>query len=322
MSTFKDILYKKNDWESWTEWNNRLPTDDDKRDYIGETIYAKIYVDNKEKAGKITGMLIEMDIEALIPLLESEELLDEKIKDAYEILREDEEIKMSDEEILSSEVEYLEARREQMRIDMENHQVAWAERCIEIVPCVFCSKDTAKVKRDCGFDICNDCFEVNKTSDGGCLLPLSHRVCWPRGEGCDKPELVDEEEKCEQCGKTEEDCITEGMMFDTGCLSIYAVDNRLLCPHCIPSFDNDDDDDFTINQPVITLTVAEMIEALSKLPPDAKLVMTESGFYSNSEFAEVMLPKLYTVQNDSRWPSELPTDTQVYIIGHSHQSYL
>jgi hypothetical protein len=65
-----------------------------------------------------------------------------------------------------------------------------------------------------------------------------------------------------------------------------------------------------------------MIEALSKLPPDAKLVMTESGFYSNSEFAEVMLPKLYTVQNDSRWPSELPTDTQVYIIGHSHQSYL
>ena len=168
----------------------------------------------------------------------------------------------------------------------------------------------------------NDCFEVNKTSDGGCLLPLSHRVCWPRGEGCEEPELVDEEEKCEQCGKTEEDCITEGMLFDTGCLSIYAVDNRLLCPDCIPSFDDDDDDsNVTVpEKPVTTLTVAEMIAALSKLPPDAKLVMTESGFYSTSDFAEVMLPKLYIVQNDE-FHSDLPTGTQVYIIGHSHQSY-
>jgi hypothetical protein len=63
-----------------------------------------------------------------------------------------------------------------------------------------------------------------------------------------------------------------------------------------------------------------MIEALSKLPPDAKLVMTESGFYSKSDFAEVMLPRLYKVENDT-WVSDLPTDTQVYIIGHSHQSY-
>ena len=67
-----------------------------------------------------------------------------------------------------------------------------------------------------------------------------------------------------------------------------------------------------------TLTVAEMIEALSKLPPDAKLVMTESGFYSRSPFAEVMLPKLYPVEFDFHG---LPTGTQAYTIGHSHQSY-
>jgi hypothetical protein len=313
MSTF---MKKKNDEETWTEWSKRVPdNDDEKMYYIGETIYAKIYENNKEKACKITGMLVQMGLEDLIPLLESEELLDAKIEEAYEVLREDEEIKMSDEEVLSSEVEYMEAIREK--------QVARAERCSKFVPCVFCSKDTSKVKRDCGIDICNDCFEINKTSDGGCLLPLSHRVCWPRGEGCDDPELVDEEEKCEQCGKTEEDCITEGMLFDTGCLSIYAVDNRLLCPDCIPSFDDDDDDsNVTVpEKPVMTLTVAEMIEALSKLPPDAKLVMTESGFYSISDFAEVMLPKLYTVQNDE-FQSDLPTGTEVYIIGHSHQSYL
>ena len=323
MSTFKDITYKKQDDETWSEWSKRVPdNDEDKLDYIGETIYAKIHENDKEKAGKITGMLLQIDLEELIYILNNE-LLDEKIKDAYEVLREDEEIKMSDEEVLSSEVEYLEAireNREQMCIDMEKHQVAWTS---EIVPCVFCSKDTAKVKRKCGFDICNDCFEVNKTSDGGCLLPLSHQVCWPRGEGCEEPELVDDEEdKCEQCGKTEEDCITEGMLFDTCCLSIYAVDNRLLCPDCIPSFDNDDDSNVTVpEKPVTTLTVAEMIAALSKLPPDAKLVMTESGFYSRSDFAEVMLPKLYTVQNDE-FQCDLPTGTEVYIIGHSHQSYL
>ena len=286
MSTFM----KKNDDETWTEWTKRVPDNDqDKLDYIGETIYAKIYENDKEKAGKITGMLLNLDVEELIVLLESNDLLEDKIKEEYQVLRELEEYKMSEEEemfeeeclsaeeeLRVAEVEYLEARtkrenHEQMCIDMEKHQDAWAERCREIVPCVFCSKDTAKVKRDCGIDICNDCFEVNKTSDGGCLLPLSHQVCWPRGEGCEEPELID-----------------------------------------------DDDDDY--KQPVITLTVAEMIAALSKLPPDAKLVMTESGFYSNSEFAEVMLPKPYKVEND-RWDCDLPTGTQVYIIGHSHQSY-
>ena len=217
MTTFKDILYKKNDDETWAEWTKRVPdNDEDKLDYIGETIYAKIYDENKEKAGKITGMLLEIGIDELIVLLESEELLDEKIKDAYEILREDEEIKMSDEEVLSSEEEWR-----LWRVTKEE--------------------------------------EVEK-------------------------EEVEKEEKEEEQQRYEEE----------------------------------DDDDY--KQPLITLTVAEMIEALSKLPPDAKLVMTESGFYSNSEFAEVMLPRPYKVEND-RWDCDLPTGTEVYIIGHSHQSY-
>ena len=213
MTTFKDILYKKNDDETWVEWTKRVPdNDEDKLDYIGETIYAKIYDENKEKAGKITGMLLEIGIDELIVLLESEELLDEKIKDAYEILREDEEIKMSDEEVLSSEEEWR----------------LWR---------------------------------------------------------------VTKEEKVENEKEKEEEQ---------------------------QRYEEEDDDDY--KQPLITLTVAEMIVALSKLPPDAKLVITESGFYSNSEFAEVMLPRPYKVEND-RWVCDLPTGTEVYIIGHSHQSY-
>ena len=180
MSTFKDILYKKEDNETWTEWNNRLDGDEDKLDYIEETIYVKIYDDYKEKAGYITDILRCMGVEKLIPLLESEELLDAKIEETYKT------------------------------ISLFNFE-----------------KNMYNEKKD------------------------------------DKEEIL---------------------------------------------------------YPVKTITVAEMISALSVLPPDAKLVMTESSFYSNSEFAEVMLPKLYTVKNNM-CPSELPTGTQVYCIGHSHQSY-
>jgi hypothetical protein len=230
MSTFKDITYKKNDDETWAEWSKRVPDNDqDKLDYIGETIYIKIYENDKEKAGKITGMLLNIGVEGLIPFLESEELLDAKIKEAYEVLREFEEYKMSEEEemfeedCLSAEEE-LRVANEALRVANEEADVAYEE----IVEDMISKQEQEKERR----------------------------------------------------------------------------------------YEHDDD----YKQPVVTLTVAEMIEALSKLPPDAKLVMTESGFYSKSDFAEVMLPRPYKVENDN-WVSDLPTGTQVYIIGHSHQWY-
>jgi len=196
MSTFKDILYKKEDDETWSEWSKRVPdNNEDKLDYIGETIYVKIYDEDKEKACKIIEVLVKMGVEDLIPLLESEDLLDAKIEEAICNFQE---LRISSKEFLSS--------KEELKVAKEQEN----------------------------------------------------------------------------------------------------------------SYDEEDDDDYLY--PVKTLTVAEMIAALSVLPPDAKLVMTESGFYSNFEFAEIMLPKLYTVENN-RLPSKLPTGTQVYCIGHSHQSY-
>ena len=86
MSTFTDITYKKNDDETWTEWAKRVPdNDEDKLDYIGETIFVKIYDNDKEKAGKITCILVKLGVEQLIPLLENEELLDAKIEEANRI---------------------------------------------------------------------------------------------------------------------------------------------------------------------------------------------------------------------------------------------
>ena len=265
MSTFKDILYKKNDDETWTEWNNRLPTDEDKLDYIGETIYAKIYDENKEKAGKITGMLIEMDVDDLIVLLESDELLDEKIKEAYQILREDEEIKMSEEDTYANE-------KVQQGLFYHHKLEKWCEAA-------------------------NGGWEEYDAEVQAEYLAGESMKWWGEEEKSkvEKEEKEEEEEEEEQEEEEEEEEQEE--------------ENR---------YDEEDDDDYM--QPVVTLTVAEMIAALSKLPPDAKLVMTESGFYSKSDFAEVMLPRPYKVENDT-WVSDLPTGTQVYIIGHSHQWY-
>jgi hypothetical protein len=93
-------------------------------------------------------------------------------------------------------------------------------------------------------------------------------------------------------------------------------------PRC---YDKDEDEEELNKQPVkpvTTLTVAEMIEALSKLPPDAKLVITESGFYSDVEFAEVMLPEPYIVgTRKTDYKPDLLDGTQVYRIGHSKQWY-
>ena len=67
------------------------------------------------------------------------------------------------------------------------------------------------------------------------------------------------------------------------------------------------------------VTVAEMMEALSRLPQDAELVMTEDGYYSYSEFAEVMLPEAYTVEGDG-YDESREVGTVVYRIGHSNQN--
>ena len=69
----------------------------------------------------------------------------------------------------------------------------------------------------------------------------------------------------------------------------------------------------------MTITVAQMIEALNRLPQDAKLVVTESGYYSYKEFAKVWLPEAYTVEGVE--DKEFVRGETVYQIGHSHQSY-
>jgi hypothetical protein len=68
----------------------------------------------------------------------------------------------------------------------------------------------------------------------------------------------------------------------------------------------------------MTITVAQMIQALSALPQDAELVVTERGFFRFRGFADIMLPEAYTVEGVDE---DADVGKVVYRIGHSHQSY-
>ena len=67
-----------------------------------------------------------------------------------------------------------------------------------------------------------------------------------------------------------------------------------------------------------SITVADMIEALRALPADARLVVTESGYYSYGELASVCLPEVYTMESGQ---DDIPRGARVYRIGHSDQNY-
>jgi hypothetical protein len=94
MSIHKDIQYKKDNNETWSDWNNRFDNNEHKRDYIYDTIYTyckstlePLALDlpsaDMKIALEITDIIINIDIKDLIILLENTELLNEKIKEVY-----------------------------------------------------------------------------------------------------------------------------------------------------------------------------------------------------------------------------------------------
>jgi len=60
----------------------------EQKQMLGEAIYPKIFATNPELAGKITGMLLEMDNSELLNLIEDNEALDVKVQEAMVVLEE------------------------------------------------------------------------------------------------------------------------------------------------------------------------------------------------------------------------------------------
>ncbi|BGP18619.1 hypothetical protein JCM10213_004168 [Rhodosporidiobolus nylandii] len=60
----------------------------EQKQMLGEALYPKIHTSQPELAGKITGMLLEMDSSELLYLLENDDALDAKIKEALDVLEE------------------------------------------------------------------------------------------------------------------------------------------------------------------------------------------------------------------------------------------
>jgi polyadenylate-binding protein len=60
----------------------------EQKQLLGEVIYMKIVSTQPELAGKITGMLLEMDNSELLALLESDKAMSDKVQEALKVLQE------------------------------------------------------------------------------------------------------------------------------------------------------------------------------------------------------------------------------------------
>jgi len=58
----------------------------DQKQMLGEVIYLRIFAVQPELAGKITGMLLEMDNSELLHLLEDSDAMEAKVSEAISVL--------------------------------------------------------------------------------------------------------------------------------------------------------------------------------------------------------------------------------------------
>ena len=93
MQEIKIWTKKKNEFDH--ENFNKLKTDDEKRDFLGEKLFNLIQENkitkekngNEDEVGRITGMILAIpNMNEIIEILESPSKLEERINEAYDLI--------------------------------------------------------------------------------------------------------------------------------------------------------------------------------------------------------------------------------------------
>jgi hypothetical protein len=61
-------------------------SEEDRKRNLGDQLYPRVAAIEAARAGKITGMLLELDVEDLSTLLQSQQALADKVHEAIEVL--------------------------------------------------------------------------------------------------------------------------------------------------------------------------------------------------------------------------------------------
>ena len=103
---------------------NQVQTEHGKKQLLGERLFPKVHQKEPTKAGKLTSMILTLEIEQIFPLLSDEVKLDEMIQNTLKIMKEREERdkknSQNDKQMVTNVTEKVNEMRQQHEQEVAN----------------------------------------------------------------------------------------------------------------------------------------------------------------------------------------------------------